>query len=116
MAGITFRVRSLLRRRYSVQYTNCVTAIAQGYRYGEAMNLRQLQYFVTVVDEGNFTSAAKRLYVAQPSLSKQIAALEKELGGPLIERLHRGIRLTPSGRAFLPEARSPRNAQNAPPA
>jgi DNA-binding transcriptional LysR family regulator len=70
------------------------------------MNLRQLQYFVTVVDEGNFTRAAQRLYVAQPSLSKQLAALEAELGGPLIERLTRGIRLTPSGKAFLPEARA----------
>ena len=70
------------------------------------MNLRQLQYFVTVVDEGNFTRAAQRLYVAQPSLSKQLAALEAELGGPLIERLARGIRLTPSGKAFLPEARA----------
>jgi DNA-binding transcriptional LysR family regulator len=39
-------------------------------------------------------------------LSKQLAALETELGGPLIERLTRGIRLTPSGRAFLPEARA----------
>ena len=70
------------------------------------MNLRQLQYFVAVVDEGNFTRAAQRLYVAQPSLSKQLAALEAELGGPLIERLARGIRLTPSGKAFLPEARA----------
>ena len=70
------------------------------------MNLRQLQYFVAVVEEGNFTRAAQRLYVAQPSLSKQLAALEHELGGPLIERLARGVRLTPSGRAFLPEARA----------
>lgn len=70
------------------------------------MTLRQLLYFVTVVDEGNFTRAAQRLHVAQPSLSKQLAALEAELGGPLVERLHRGIRLTPAGRAFLPEART----------
>ena len=70
------------------------------------MNLRQLLYFVTVVDEGNFTRAAQRLYIAQPSLSKQLAALETELGGPLMERLHRHIRLTPSGRALLPEARA----------
>jgi DNA-binding transcriptional LysR family regulator len=70
------------------------------------MNLRQLQYFVAVVEEGSFTRAAQRLFVAQPSLSKQLAALEGEIGGPLIERLSRGVRLTPSGRAFLPEARS----------
>jgi DNA-binding transcriptional LysR family regulator len=70
------------------------------------MNLRQLQYFVAVVEEGNFTRAAQRLFVAQPSLSKQLAALESELGGPLIERLPRAVRLTPSGRAFLPDARA----------
>nr|WP_246304796.1 LysR family transcriptional regulator [Nocardioides thalensis] len=68
--------------------------------------MRQLQYFVAVVDEGGFTRAAQRLFVSQPSLSKQLAQLEAELGGALIERLHRGLRLTPSGRAFLPEARA----------
>jgi DNA-binding transcriptional LysR family regulator len=83
-----------------------VLVIAVGYRYRRPITLRQLQYFVTVVDEGNFTRAAQRLHVAQPSLSKQLAALEAELGGPLIERLPRSIRLTPSGRAFLPEARA----------
>jgi DNA-binding transcriptional LysR family regulator len=72
----------------------------------QRITLRQLLYFVTVVDEGGFTRAAQRLHVAQPSLSKQLAALEAELGGPLIERLHRSIRLTPSGKAFLPEARA----------
>lgn len=70
------------------------------------MTLRQIQYFIAVVDEGSFTHAAQTLHVAQPSLSKQLAALEAELGGPLIERLHRGLRLTPMGRAFLPEARA----------
>ncbi len=70
------------------------------------MNLRQLEYFVAVVEEGSFTRAAARLYVAQPSLSKQLAALEAELGGPLLERLPRGVRLTPSGRAFLADARA----------
>ncbi|MGB3484739.1 MAG: LysR family transcriptional regulator [Mycobacterium sp.] len=70
------------------------------------MNLRQLQYFVAVVEEGSFTRAAQRLFVAQPSLSKQVAALESELGGALIERLPRGVRLTPAGRAFLPGARA----------
>lgn len=94
------------RRRDAVQSPFPVVAIAVSYRYRGGITLRQLLYFVTVADEGNFTRAAQRLYVAQPSLSKQLAALETELGGPLIERLNRGIRLTPSGKAFLPEARA----------
>jgi DNA-binding transcriptional LysR family regulator len=44
------------------------------------MTLRQFEYLVTVVDEGSFTRAAQRLFVTQPSLSKQVAALERELG------------------------------------
>lgn len=70
------------------------------------MNLRQLAYWLAVVDEGSFTRAAQRMHVAQPSLSQQIRALEAELGGPLIERLPRSIRLTSAGKAFLPEARA----------
>jgi DNA-binding transcriptional LysR family regulator len=70
------------------------------------MNLRQLEYFTVIAEEGSFTQAAERLLVAQPSLSQQIAALEAELGGPLLERLPRGVRLTPAGQSFLPEARA----------
>ena len=51
------------------------------------MNLRQLEYFVAIVEDGSFTSAAERLLVSQPSLSQQINALERELGGLLLERL-----------------------------
>jgi DNA-binding transcriptional LysR family regulator len=68
--------------------------------------LRQLEYFVTVVDEGSFTAAAALLHVTQPGLSHQIQALERELGGPLLERLPRNIRLTPAGRTALPHARA----------
>jgi DNA-binding transcriptional LysR family regulator len=70
------------------------------------MNLRQLRYFVVIADEGSFTRAAARLLVAQPSLSQQIKALEQELGGPLLERLPKGVRLTAAGKAFLPEAQA----------
>src|SRR5881392_1237348 len=70
------------------------------------MNLRQLEYFVVIAEEGSFTRASERLLVAQPSLSQQIGALEAELGGPLLERLPRGVRLTMAGQNFLPEARA----------
>jgi DNA-binding transcriptional LysR family regulator len=70
------------------------------------LNLRQLHYFLAVADEGSFTRAAERLLVAQPSLSQQIKSLEKELGGPLLERLPKGVRLTAAGKAFMPEARA----------
>ena len=69
------------------------------------MNLRQLQYFVAIADEGSFTRAAERLLVAQPSLSQQIKGLERELGGQLLERLPNGVRLTAAGKAFMPDAR-----------
>src|SRR5207245_806629 len=68
------------------------------------MNLRRLECFVAVAEEGSFTRAARRLKLSQPSLSQQIRRLERELGGELIERLPRGIRLTAAGNAFLPQA------------
>jgi DNA-binding transcriptional LysR family regulator len=68
------------------------------------MNLGQLRYFVALSEAGSFTRAAALMRVAQPSLSQQIRALEAELGGELVERHARGIRLTEAGHAFLPEA------------
>jgi len=70
------------------------------------MNLRQLEYFVAIADAGSLSGAAERLFVSQPSLSQQIAALERELGGRLLERLPRGVRLTAAGQSLLPEARA----------
>ena len=70
------------------------------------MTLRQLEYLVTVVDEGSFGRAAQRLYVSQPTLSQQVRALEAEIGGPLLERLARGVRATAAGEALLPPARA----------
>jgi DNA-binding transcriptional LysR family regulator len=69
-------------------------------------SLRQLEYLVTVVDEGSFTRAAELLHVTQPALSHQMRALEKGVGGALLERLPRSVRLTPMGRAMLPHARA----------
>lgn len=78
------------------------------------MSLRQMEYFVAVVEEASFTRAAELLHVTQPALSHQIKALEREVGGALLERLPRGVRLTPMGRAFLPHAeRSVRSAAQA---
>jgi DNA-binding transcriptional LysR family regulator len=70
------------------------------------VRLRQIEYFVTVCDSGTFTAAASRLYVAQPSLSQQVRALELELGACLMERSRHGIELTPAGRVFLSASRS----------
>ncbi|GAA1142282.1 LysR family transcriptional regulator [Kitasatospora gansuensis] len=68
--------------------------------------LRQLEYFVTVVETGAFTRAAELLHVSQPALSHQVQALERDAGGRLLERLPRAVRLTPMGRAMLPHARA----------
>ncbi|MYS82194.1 LysR family transcriptional regulator [Embleya scabrispora] len=71
-----------------------------------AATVRQLEYLVTVVDTGSFTRAAELLHVTQPALSHQIRALERAVGGALLERLPRAVRLTPMGRAVLPHARA----------
>jgi DNA-binding transcriptional LysR family regulator len=70
------------------------------------MELRQLEYFVTVVEEANFTRAAERLHVAQPGVSAQIRRLERELGEELLDRSGRTVRLTEVGAAVLPYARA----------
>ncbi|WP_037321413.1 LysR family transcriptional regulator [Amycolatopsis orientalis] len=70
------------------------------------MRLRQLEYFVAICDAGSFSGAAHELLVAQPSLSQQIQALEKELGAALLERGRQGSALTAAGRVFLPRARA----------
>jgi len=70
------------------------------------MELRHLRYFVTVAELLNFTKAAAKLRVAQPSLSRQIRDLEEELGVPLLERNSRFVRPTEAGKAFATEARA----------
>ena len=70
------------------------------------MELRQLEYFVAVAEEANFTRAAERIHVAQPAVSAQIARLERELGEPLFDRARREVRLTAAGQAVLPYARA----------
>ena len=70
------------------------------------MELRQLEYFVAVAAEANFTRAAERVHVAQPAVSAQIQRLERELGQPLLDRSRRVVRLTAAGEAVLPYARA----------
>ncbi len=70
------------------------------------MELRHLHYFVAVVEEGSFTTAAEaRLHTSQPSLSRQIRDLEHEVGVELLSRSVRGVELTAAGKAFLDHAR-----------
>ncbi|MFF8784965.1 LysR family transcriptional regulator [Streptomyces sp. NPDC015125] len=70
------------------------------------MELRQLQYFVAVVEEAGFTRAAARLHVAQPGVSAQIRQLERELGQPLLDRSGRSVTTTEVGRTVLTHARA----------
>ncbi|MCW2741329.1 MAG: Transcriptional regulator, LysR-family [Blastococcus sp.] len=70
------------------------------------MELRQLEYFLAVVEEGSFTRAAARVYMVQSSLSASLLSLERELGTELFTRGHRGAELTDAGRAFLGPARA----------
>jgi len=70
------------------------------------VELRQLRYFVTVAEELHFSRAAARLHLAQSALSAQIRRLEAEVGGPLLVRSTRQVRLTPAGEALLTEGRA----------
>jgi len=63
------------------------------------VSMRALECLVTIAEQGSLTQAAAILHLSQPALSHQIAALERELGTPVIERLPRGIRPTAAGLA-----------------
>ena len=65
------------------------------------MELRQLATFLSVARHGSVTEAARRMFVSQPTVSLQIAALEKELGVLLFERQSRGVALTEAGRILM---------------
>lgn len=69
------------------------------------VDTRVLRYFVAVAEQLSFTRAGESLFVSQPALSRQIRALEAELGIQLFERTSREVRLTPAGAALLPVAK-----------
>lgn len=69
------------------------------------MDARQLQYFLTVVDEGGVRAAADKLFVAQPSISQSIRSLERSVGSDLFTRTGRRLKLTAAGEALVSPAR-----------
>jgi len=69
------------------------------------MNLRQLQTLITIADAGGFARAAGRLHLSQPAASRQIQALEAELGVPLFDRIGRGLQLTSEGEEIVRRGR-----------
>src|ERR1700733_3214068 len=69
------------------------------------LDLRKLRYFAAVAEHGHFGRAAGQLYIAQPVLSRQIRALEQELGCALLVRTTRSVQLTPAGEQLYEEAR-----------
>lgn len=70
------------------------------------MNVTQLRAFVSVVDLGSFSAAARQAGVSQPAVTMQIKALESDLGATLLERRYHRVELTEAGHALLPHARS----------
>jgi DNA-binding transcriptional LysR family regulator len=76
--------------------------------------LRALECLVALVEHGSMSAAAAALYISQPAMSHQIAALERELEAPVVERLGRGVRVTAAGHAAVKSARiALRAAENA---
>lgn len=69
------------------------------------VTLRALECLVALADEGSMTRAAAVLHMSQPALSHQIAAVERELGTPVAERMKRGVVFTAAGRATVEEAK-----------
>ncbi|MBP2649926.1 MAG: transcriptional regulator AlsR family [Firmicutes bacterium] len=69
------------------------------------MDIRQIQYFISVAEHLNFTKAAKEHFIAQTAMSQQIMALEKQLAVQLFIRNNRSVQLTPAGSVFLREAK-----------
>jgi DNA-binding transcriptional LysR family regulator len=70
------------------------------------LDANRLRIFATVAEEGSFTAAADTLYLSQSAVSQQMAILEREVGLPLMERVPRGVRLTPAGLLLAERAKA----------
>ena len=68
------------------------------------MNLKQLEYFCAIAEENSISKAARRLHVAQPPVSRQIALLEEELGARLLVRNNKGVELTEAGESLYQQS------------
>src|SRR5579883_3204400 len=76
-----------------------------GYRLGVRVDLRQIEHFVAVAEEGHFNRAAERCHIVRSGLSASIRSLERDLGARLFLRTTHEVRLTDAGEALLAEAR-----------
>ena len=77
----------------------------------DLVEFRHLKYVVAVAETANFTRAAGRLFLAQPSLSKQIKDLEDEIGFPIFVRNRDGVRITPAGQMIITYAQATLSAR-----
>lgn len=66
------------------------------------MNLQQMEYFVAIAETKSITLAAKKLFISQPPMSRQLALLEKEIGAELLVRTNRGVELTSAAVFLMP--------------
>ncbi len=64
------------------------------------MDIRQLRYFIAIVEEKSISAAARRLHLSQPPLSQQLKAMEEELGALLVERSGKRLEVTDAGKAL----------------
>ena len=87
------------------RYCDDIPAVDDLYKGDLNMTLQQLKYIITIAETGSITMAAERLFIAQPSLSKAVAELEKEMGICIFNRSNRGVYLSEEGTKFLSYAR-----------
>ena len=98
-------------QNFLVQYVNADRAVEDVIKRqsdqagGKSVDIKDINCFLTIAQEGSYTRAAEKLYISQPALSRKMANLEAELGLPLIRRVGRRIELTEQGEIFQREAK-----------